>query len=470
MQKKIYREVESLWDKSLLPALKEFIHIPALSPDFDARWEENGNLMKAVLQAKDWAEKQGVKGLKCEIVVHRGHTPCLLVEIGEQGCPETTKSVFFYGHLDKQPENEGWDKNKSPWNPVVEDGKLFGRGAVDDGYSFYTCIGAIKALQNLAIAHPRCVGLFECCEESSSRHYEEYLKETEDKLGPIGLVIALDSASGDFERLWITHSLRGMIGGIIDAQALKAGVHSGEASGIVPSSFMILRSLLDRIERSSTGEIIPEVFHCEIPASALEETKAVADLLGDEVWSLFPWYGESSPLHTDPFSCLLHRNWRPALSVTGADGIPSIEAAGNVMRVHTALKVGMRLPPLVDAEKASQAFGQIVCEDPPFNVGLSYKPTVASTGWQAPQEAAWLKRAFEESSLAYWGNLPCYLGMGASIPLLNLFNRIWPEAQFMVAGALGPNSNAHGPNESLHLGYAVRLTAAIAWIISQYED
>lgn len=470
MLHKIYEQMNHLWDDSVEEALKEYVRLPALSPDFDRDWEKNGILHESLMQAKAWAEKQGIVGLHCEIIQHPGFTPCLFVEIKAQNRPVSEGSVFLYGHLDKQPENHGWDEDKGPWKPVIQNGRLYGRGSVDDGYAFYTSLSAIKALQTLGIAHPRCVGLFETCEESASRHYEEYLEDCAQKIGNIGLVVALDSCSGDYDRLWVTDTLRGMIGGAIEVRTLTAGVHSGEASGIVPGSFMILRHLLDRIEDSRTGEIIPRVFHTGIPPEACEQTREVAQIEGDQIWKAYPWYGATEPLTKDPFEGLLNRNWRPELTVTGIDGIPSVENGGNVMRPFTRAKIGLRLPPDVDAQTASKEFGRIVTENPPFNADVHFEPVVASNGWVAPRRARWLKEAFSVSSETLWGEEPGFLGMGGSIPLLNVFTSRWPHAQYMVAGALGPGSNAHGPNESLHIEYCKKLISSVAYVIAKYED
>ena len=158
MLKKIYNEVTREWATSVEEALKSFIRLPALSPDFDKRWEENGVLLKALEEARAWVEKQGIKGLRCEIIKDKGFTPCLFVEVEATSDKKFERSVFFYGHLDKQPPNEGWDPDKSAWEPVIQNGRLYGRGAVDDGYAFYTSLAAVKALQTLGSPHPRCVG------------------------------------------------------------------------------------------------------------------------------------------------------------------------------------------------------------------------------------------------------------------------------------------------------------------------
>ncbi len=467
MIEKIFEQVKDEWDRTTEQAIKDFVQIPALSPDFDKKWEENGILLKAVEFAKDWAEKQEIKGLTTKIVQEEGFPPCLYVEIAAGEGYETQDSVFLYGHLDKQPPNHGWDEDKGPWQPVVKDGKLYGRGAADDGYSFFCSLAAVKALQALNIPHPRCVGLFETCEESGSAHYETYLKHLEKQLGEIGLVVALDSSCGDYDRLWVTNSLRGMIGGAIKVEVLKEGVHSGEASGIVPSSFMIIRNLLDRVEDSKTGKVIGIPFHTVLTHEVLKQSKKIAKILGDRVWEQFPWAGETTPLNEEPMECIIRRNWEPALTITGVDGVPSVENGGNVLRPWTRIKIGMRLPPNVEASLASQAFKDIITERPPFNAQVDYEPVVVSNGWVAKEPAKWLKKSFKKASKSLWGNDFCYLGMGASIPLLNIFSKEWPNAQFLVAGVLGPKSNAHGPNEFLHIDYAQKLTASVAYIIAK---
>ncbi len=460
---KIYNEFLKIWDSSTEKALKEFIKLESLSPDFDKNWEENGLLRASLVQAEQWAQRQGIRGLRTEIVGKPGRTPCLFVEVqASEGC-ETGKTVFMYGHMDKQPPNEGWDADKGPWKPVLEDGKLYGRGGADDGYSFYCQLSALKALQTLGIEHPRCVGLFETCEESGSRHYEDYLEEFKEKLGNVGLVIALDSSCGDYKRLWVTRSLRGMIGGALEVKVLEVGMHSGEASGIVPSSFMIARNLLDRVEDSSTGLIKGEAFHMSITDDIRKDCAKVAEALGDGVVTQYPWEGNTRPLHQSPEDCVLYRNWFPAMTITGVDGMPSVEDGGNVLRPFTRLKVGMRLPPAVDAGKAADAFEEIVTGNPPFNAEVAFVPTVKSNGWMAKSASPWLTQAFEESSRTLWGKDFCYLSIGASIPLMNVFDRAWPDAQFFVAGVLGPKSNAHGPNEFLHVDYVCRLGAAVAY-------
>ncbi len=466
MINKIYQEFLNVWNQSTEQALKDFIEVQALSPDFDHEWQKTGLLQKALEQADAWLKKQDIKGLKTEIIQAEGFTPCLLVEVAAFGGKPCKETVFMYGHLDKQPPNIGWDADKNPWKAVIQEGKLYGRGGADDGYSFYCQLSAIKALQNLGLPHPRCVGLFETAEESGSQHYPEYVKELKQRIGKVGFIVAFDSNCGDYERLWITKSLRGMLGGVLEVKVLENGMHSGDASGVVPCSFLIARRLLERVEDSSTGTVKGAVFHAKISKDLHKDCHKIAKVMGKKFFDAYPWAGSTRPLHKTVEESIIHRNWYPELSISGADGLPSVEEAGNVLRPFTRLKIGIRLPPTVNAPKASAALEKILTSKPPYGAQVSYTPTVQSDGWTAGKVAPWLDKVFSKVSKELWKKDFCYQGMGGSIPLLNSLAAEWPRAQFMVAGTLGPKSNAHGPNEFLHIDYAQKLATSFAYIIT----
>jgi acetylornithine deacetylase/succinyl-diaminopimelate desuccinylase-like protein len=286
-------------------------------------------------------------------------------------------------------------------------------------------------------------------------------------------VVGLDSGCGNYEQLWVTTSLRGLIGGALRVEVLTEGVHSGNASGIVPSSFRIARLLLDRIDDAASGRVRDAAFHAEIPAERLEQARRAGAILGDAVWKQFPWVGCSHgpaahalPTTTDPVEAILARTWRPALSVTGAAGLPSLENAGNVLRPSTTLKLSLRLPPTVDAERASQALKRLLETDPPYRARVTFEPDWAASGWNAPATAPWLARAADEASRAAFGKEAAWMGEGGTIPFMSMLGAQFPAAQFLITGVLGPQSNAHGPNEFLHIGYAKRLTAAVAAIVA----
>ena len=465
--------VGQAWDDDILRQLTEYIAIPAKSPTFAPDWAQLGLLDTVVRNAATWVEVQKVAGLRLEVVRLPGRTPVLFFEI-ESTEAAATQTVLMYGHLDKQPEFSGWRGDLGPWTPKYEDGKLYGRGGADDGYAVYASIAAVQELKRQNVPHPRIVGLIETCEESGSRDLLPYIDALRTRLGDVGLVICLDSGAGNYDQLWLTTSLRGMASGTLKVEILTEGIHSGDASGLVPSSFRIMRQVLDRLEDSATGRLLPASFHCEVPADRQAQARATAAILGDEVYKRFPWAhydcGGSTqfalPTTTDPLQALLKRTWEPTLSVTGAEGFPALQDAGNVLRPYTAFKLSLRLPPLVDAATAVQELKTLLEDNAPYQARVTWEGASAASGWNAPPITPWFEQALNAASQAQFG-APCgYIGQGGTIPLMNMLSQGFPKAQMMVCGVLGPKSNAHGPNEFLHVPYAKRLTAAVAQVIA----
>ncbi len=468
-------EVSNMWDAQIVPQLKDYIRVPAKSPMFDADWAVNGYIDTVVGNTAAWIEAQKVSGLTLEVVRLPGRTPVLFFEV-EPTKTGSTQTVLMYGHLDKQPEFSGWRSDLGPWSPKIDDGKLYGRGGADDGYAAYAAVAAIQALKTQNAPHARIVGLIETCEESGSYDLLPYIDALKTRLGDVGLVVCLDSGAGNYDQLWLTNSLRGMASGVLKVEILTEGIHSGDASGLVPSSFRIMRQVLDRLEDSSTGRLLPASFHCEVPADRLEQARATAAILGDEIYKRFPWAhydcgGASTfalPTTTDPLQALLNRTWLPTLSVTGADGFPELKNAGNVLRPFTAFKLSLRLPPLVQADVAVRELKSLLEDNAPYQARVTFEGAASATGWNAPSTALCFETALNDASNAHFG-APCgYIGQGGTIPLMNMLSKGFPAAQMMVCGVLGPKSNAHGPNEFLHIAYAKKLTAAVAQVISQF--
>lgn len=465
------------WDEQIVPALTEYIGVPAKSPMFDPDWERNGHIERVVRDAASWVEGCGVAGLKLEVIRLPGRTPVIFFEVPATRAG-STDTVCFYGHLDKQPEFTGWRRDLGPWTPRYEGGLLYGRGGADDGYAVYAALTAIMSLDRQGLERPRCVGLIETCEESGSQDLPAYLEALRPRLGTVSLVVCLDSGAGNYDQLWLTTSLRGMVSGVLKVEILTEGVHSGDASGLVPSSFRILRQVLDRLEDSRTGRLLPESFHCTIPASRIEQAGVTAAILGDEVWKRFPWACGADgtvalPTTTDPTEALLNRTWRPTLSVTGADGFPPLGSAGNVLRPYTAFKLSLRLPPLVDAHRAAEQLKTLLEDNAPYQASVTFAAdgradAMGANGWNAPELAPWLERALNDASLAHYGAPVGFIGQGGTIPLMSLLQAGFPSAQMMVCGVLGPRSNAHGPNEFLHVPYGKRLTAAVAQVVAAH--
>jgi acetylornithine deacetylase/succinyl-diaminopimelate desuccinylase-like protein len=464
------------WDDDIVSRLIDYVKLPAKSPHFDPGWRDHGHIEAAIAQARSWVERQDVPGLVLEVIRLEGRTPVLFFDIPARGTGATQKSVLLYGHLDKQPEMTGWRSNLGPWTPVVEEGRLYGRGSADDGYAVFAALAAIRALDAESIARPRCVGLIETCEESGSYDLPAYLDALAPRMGDVGLVIALDSGAGNYDQLWATTSLRGLVNGTLRVDILTEGVHSGDAGGVVPSSFRIARSLLDRIDDSRTGVVKGADFSCDVPADRMAQAKQAADILGDSLWKRFPWTSccddqgtarlFAQPVTKDPVELILNRTWRAALAVTGADGLPPLESAGNVQRPFTSFKLSLRLPPLIDGERAAASLKKLLENDVPYSASASFHADSAATGWNAPSTAPWLAHALDQASGALWGKPAAYMGEGGTIPFMSMLNVKFPQAQLLVTGVLGPKSNAHGPNEFLDIAYAKKVTAATAMVIA----
>jgi acetylornithine deacetylase/succinyl-diaminopimelate desuccinylase-like protein len=471
----IARYASQVWDEEIVPKITDYIAIPAKSPMFDADWAANGHLEKVIRDAAAWVESKNVAGLKLEVVRIEGRTPVIFFEVPATK-PGSTDTICLYGHLDKQPEFNGWRNDLGPWTPKYENGLLYGRGGADDGYAVYASLTAIMALDKQGIPRPRCVGIIESCEESGSFDLPAYIDALKPRLGNVSLVVCLDSGAGNYDQLWLTTNLRGMVSGVLKVEILTEGVHSGDSSGLVPSSFRILRQVLDRLEDSRTGDLLPQSFHCEIPADRIEQTRTTAAILGDGVWKRFPWACGADgalalPTTTDPTQALLNRTWKPTLSVTGADGFPELKNAGNVLRPYTAFKLSLRLPPLIDGNEAALKLKALLEDNAPYNAKVTFSPdgragAFGATGWNAPSLAPWLESALNTASQAHYG-APCgYIGQGGTIPLMSMLQKSFPAAQMMVCGVLGPKSNAHGPNEFLHVPYGKKLTAAVAQVMA----
>ena len=459
---KTERFIDNLWDDSIIPALFDYIRVPNRSPLFDPAWQGNGYMEQAVALVESWCRAQPIKDMTCEVVRLPGRTPLIFIDIPGQG----KGCVLLYGHLDKQPEMTGWRVDLGATKPVIEGDRLYGRGSADDGYAIFASVAAIRALQEQNIPHPRCVVIIEACEESGSYDLPYYIEALSQRIGEPGLVICLDSGAGNYDQLWCTTSLRGTIGGKLFVKVLSEAVHSGDASGIIPSSFRIVRYLLGRLEEASTGTILPSEFYTKIPSERLEQAAQAASVLGVDVYKKFPLIDGARPAHTDITELILNRTWRPALCITGAAGLPSLEDAGNVLLPMTSIKLSLRLPPTCDVTHAMDVLKGLLERDPPCGARVRFEPDMISEGWNAPEMDSWLEDAIDRASRMYFGKPSMYFGEGGSIPFMAMLGKRFPRAQFLITGVLGPHSNAHGPNEFLHLPTAKRLTCCVASIIA----
>lgn len=455
--------------KTIVPTLTDYIRIPNKSPMFDPQWKQHGYMDSAVELMVGWAKAHLPDGATLEVVRLGERTPVIFIEVPATG-GRPGDTVLLYGHLDKQPEMVGWRDGLGPWTPVLEGERLYGRGGADDGYAIFASLTALNALRRDNIPHARCVVLIEASEESGSIDLPAYVEHLAPRIGTPSLVVCLDSGCGNYDQLWSTTSLRGLVLGTLEVELLREGVHSGDGSGVVASSFRVVRHLLDRLEDSGSGLIRPAELAVAIPRERILQAGRAAEVLGDEVWSKFPTHHGVRPVVTDPAELILNRTWRPALAITGADGIPAIADAGNVLRPRTALKLSLRIPPRLQADSAAAHLKTLLERDPPYGAKVRFTLSGANTGWDAPPLSPWLEEAIDRASLRHFGKPSVMIGEGGSIPFMGMLGAKFPHAQFCITGVLGPGSNAHGPNEFLDLPTARRLTLSVADIVGEHAQ
>lgn len=458
----IAASVETTWTAAM-PTIEEYIRIPAKSPTFDAEWQANGHIAKAVEMIRAWCVDHAPDDAVVSVHELAGLTPVLTIEIPARGV-DAADTVLLYGHLDKQPEMVGWRDGLDPWVPVLEGDRLYGRGGGDDGYSAFAAVASVQAVRAAGGSHQRCVILIEASEESGSPDLPAHLEALADLLGDVSLVICLDSGAADYDALWQTTSLRGLVSAELRVDVLERGMHSGMVSGAVASSFRIMRTLLDRIEDAETGRILLDSFHVEIPPGRIAEAHQAA-AGGVDVREDIAYAGDTRATVDDTAALLLATTWEPTLSVIGADGLPSPADAGNVLRPQTTLALSFRLPPTADPDAAAAELVEVLSADPPMGATVTVTMHEAAKGWDAPATDPWLADALATSSTAHFGRSVGALGIGGSIPFMAMLGDNYPTAQFVITGVLGPESNAHGPNEFLHIPTAKRVAACCAHVL-----
>lgn len=458
--------MDAIWDKEIVPALTDYIRIPNKSLAFDPEWERHGHMNKVVEMFTAWAKEKlkQLPGASLEVVRLPGRTPLIFIEV--PGKAQGT--VLMYGHLDKQPEMTGWTEAPDPWTPVLKNDRLYGRGGADDGYAMFAAIAALLALKAQNEAYARAVIVIESCEESGSPDLPFYIEHLGTRIGTPDLVVCLDSGCGNYDQLWLTTSLRGMVIGNLTVRVLTEGVHSGDASGVVASSFRIARQLLSRIEDETSGQMKLDSLFVQVPPERQEQAKNAAKILGDEVFTKLPFVSGMEPMGEDPAQLILNRTWRPQLAITALAGYPTPENGGNVLLPYTTLKLSLRLPPTCEAEPARLAIKKVLKDAPPYGAEVEFDAPRGETGWNAPALSPWLAQALEKASNAYFGKPPAFMGEGGSIPFMAMLGKKFPKTQFVVTGVLGPHSNAHGPNEFLHIPMGKKVSACIASILADH--
>ena len=457
-------EINAKWDQDIIPQLMNYIKIPCKSMMFDANWEQHGYIDQAMQLIVDWCKQQPIKDMNVSLFRDKGHSPLLFMDISGQN----EGTILLYGHMDKQPEMVGWDDDKGPWNPVLLGDKLYGRGGADDGYAVFCALTAIATLQKRNIPHARCVLLIEASEESGSPDLPHYLKKYANKIGSPDFVIALDSGALNYEQMWSTTSLRGLVSITLQIETLRNGIHSGVGSGVAPSVFAILRELLSRIEDAKTNRILLEDLHVDIPLQRCDQARFAAKMVGDTFYDSIPFYEKTRAVCNCVDEAILNRTWRPSLSVIGLDGMPATANAGNVTLPKLTVKLSFRLAPTTKPEEAAKNIKHVLERDPPHHATVSCHISELGSGWHAPPLSEWLANACHRAGEYFYGKPAAYIGEGGSIPFMGMLGEMYPKAQFLITGVLGPQSNAHGPNEFLHIPMAKKLTGTVAAVIAEH--
>jgi acetylornithine deacetylase/succinyl-diaminopimelate desuccinylase-like protein len=463
------RWVEEQVSSSILPALVEYIRIPNKSPSFDPAWKQNGHMERAVALCADWARRQLPADARLDVLRLGERTPLIFIEVPGRGA-RSQDTVLLYGHLDKQPEMSGWRADLGPFQPVLEGDKLYGRGGADDGYALFAALTAIAALRRDDLPHARCLVLIEACEESGSYDLPAYIDHLAQRIGELSLVVCLDSGCANYDQLWSTTSLRGLVMGTLEVSLLTEGIHSGDGTGVIAASERVARLLLDRLEDASSGAIKPAALHTAIPAQRAAQAERTAQAIGTAVYDKFPLQPGVQPVTRELAELILNRTWRPGLAITGAEGWPALQQAGNVLRPVTKLKLSIRIPPNVDPAAALASVRHTLEADPPYGAHVAFRDGSGNAGWDAPALAPWLEGALAAASARHFGKPAMYMGEGGTIPFMHMLGEKFPDAQFFITGILGPGSNAHGPNEFIHIPTLGRVTRCVADVLAAHAQ
>jgi acetylornithine deacetylase/succinyl-diaminopimelate desuccinylase-like protein len=448
---------------SALEGLSAVIRIPNITSDYDPTFLTNGLVHTAISTARDWIISQGIPGATVRLFDAPGTYPVLLVDVPADRSDVTTA---VYGHIDKMPhlDASGWSAGLSATDPVVRDGHLYGRGTADDCYSWYLAITSLKFLISAGLPRSRVLIFIESCEESGEDEFRDFLRDIAPTLPRLDRVFILDGSRGDLGTAWFCTSLRGIVTANLDVRHLARPCHSGMATGIVPSTFRIARGLLDRVEDAATGEIHLPAARVAPPESAAETARAVAErLAGKLAIDLIP----GAQLIEGGIERRLIANWWEAgLSITGADGLPPIAKAGNVLRERTALRLSLRIPPTAERFECGRQLKETLETDPPYGAKVVCEILSCCPGWSTRELSNKTKETIAKATQAVFRQPPIYFGAGSSVPISGAFQEFWPDAEVTVTGVAGDESYCHGFDENINLEYAAKWTAMFAGILT----
>ena len=467
--KSLKKYVDKQFILNTLPNLMNFIRIPNLSPLYDDDWNTNGLLLKAANLIISFAKSLELKNAEINLLQDKGYTPLIFIDIPASRINDT-RTILFYAHYDKQPHGEGWDEDKSPINPVIIDGHLYGRGSADDGYALFSILTAIKTCQDYNCPMPRICCIFEGAEESTDAHLTYYFNKLMPVLGNnIIVFIPLDSGCSDYNHLWITNSLRGFCDFEINIETLENECHYGpEASGIIAENMFLIRKIFDGILDSTNGEVKLKEFHVDkIPEIIDEQMNKEIEVVGDDFIKNIPLYEGVSPLSTDVRQLMINSRWKPTCNILGIDNCPKISDNGFGINPTMKVRMSMRIPPGIDINKAIESFKTALSENTYFGAKVSLASYDFGEGAVFANMSNKCKTILNKASLEFFENEGLFMGGAGSIPFITYFQSKYPKSDIICTGILGNDSNEHGPNENLNIDAAKKLICVFCYFLSE---
>ena len=467
--KSLKKYVEKQFTTNVLPNLMNFIRIPNLSPFFDPNWDTNGLLLKAANLIVSYANSLNIKNAEINLLQDSPYTPLIFIDVPASR-PNDQRTVLFYAHYDKQPHGKGWDEDKSPVDPVIIDGRLYGRGSSDDGYALFSILTVIKACQDYNCPLPRICCIFEGAEESRDTDLKYYFNKLMPVLGQnIVAFIPLDSGCSDYNRLWITNSLRGYMDFDINITTLERESHYGpEASGVIAENLFLLRKIYDGIIDSTNGEFKLEEFKVnEIPQIIQEQMDKEVEVFGDEFIKTIPLYDGVSPLKNDVKELMINNRWKPTINILGVDNCPKKEEGGFGIYPSIKVHLSIRVPPLVDKDKAIESLKNALSANTYFGAQVSLGYYEFGEGAVMGNMANRTIKILNTASKEFFGNESIFSGGGGSIPFITYFQSFYPNADILCTGILGADSHEHGPNENLNIDACKKMICVLCYFLSE---
>jgi len=367
-------------------------------------------------------------------------------------------TILLYAHHDVQPPGAESDWESAPFEPTVRGDRLYGRGAADDKAGVMAHVAAIRAFVEV-VGRDFDLGLvafIEGEEEFGSRSFANFIAENRDTLEADVIVVA-DSDNWDTQTPSLTVGLRGNVTFKLTVSTLEHASHSGMFGGAAPDAMLAMIRLLASLHDGDGSVAVDGLTSRTVATPDYDEARLIEEA------ALLPGV---TPIGRGP---VLSRLWdQPAITITGIDA-PTVQNASNTLIPSVTVKVSARIAPGQDASAAYAALENHVLEHAPFGAHVSISDVdkgnpflVDTSGWAVADAKDAMRQA--------WDSAPYETGVGGSIPFISDLVAVFPQAQILITGVEDPDSRAHSPNESLHLGVFRRAILTEAILLTTLND